>query len=139
MADITISSWEGSGYRPVVDFQTWRVAFLNSAAEYLPENIDFAQYHRDTDEVFVLISGGCTLISFGTDACALNPPQAIRMQPGKMYNVKRGVWHTHALDPETKVLIVENQDTTDENSPILTLDAKMRKALMRACALANEE
>lgn len=123
----------------MVDFQTWRVAFLNSATEYLPENIDFAQYHRDTDEVFVLISGACTLISFGTDACALGPPKAIRMQPGKMYNVRRGVWHAHALDPETKVLIVENQDTTNENSPVLTLDAKMRKTLMRACALVNEE
>lgn len=123
----------------MVDFQTWRVAFLNSATEYLPENIDFAQYHRDTDEVFVLISGACTLISFGTDACALSSPKAIRMQPGRMYNVRRGVWHTHALDPETKVLIVENQDATNENSPILTLDAKMRKALMRACALVNEE
>lgn len=137
MNDLEISAWDGAGYRPVVDYASWRVAFLNSDPAYLPENIDFAQCHRDTDEVFVLISGACTLILFGADEQALGEPRAVCLQHGRMYNVKKGVWHTHALAPDTKVLIVENRDTTNGNSPVLPLDAPMRRALVRACDQAG--
>ena len=137
MTAIEVSAYDGAGYRPVVDYGAWRVAFLNSDEAYLPEHIDFAQYHKDTDEVFVLISGDCTLIHFGADAEALSAPVAVRMRPGKMYNVKKGVWHTHALAPDTKVLIVENRETTNEKSPILPLDREMREALQCAWAQAQ--
>ena len=41
----------------------------------------------------------------------------ISMVPKKLYNVKKGVFHTHTLDRAGSVLIVENQNTCDENSP----------------------
>jgi hypothetical protein len=38
-----------------------------------------------------------------------------------VYNVRQGVWHTHTLSPDARVLVVENQDTTWDNSPFTPL------------------
>jgi hypothetical protein len=58
------------------------------------------------------------------------------MQPLKLYNVRRGAWHTHTLDEVATVLIVENRDTTSANSPEIELSADQRRQLIeltRAC------
>lgn len=39
-----------------------------------------------------------------------------------MYNVKSSVWHTHTLSEGASVLIVENVDTGDHNSPTLIMN-----------------
>lgn len=132
MSDIEVVTHDGKGYSPVFDFESWRVAYLNSEHDYFPENIDFAQYHSLTDEVFVLIIGDCTLFSFGSNQEELGDLSAIRLLPGKAYNVRKGVWHTHALMPNTKVLIVENSNTTCNNSPSIFLNENQRKEILQA-------
>ena len=52
------------------------------------------------------------------------------MQPGKLYNVKRGVWHNSTLSPDASVLIVENVDTTSANSPHIALSPEQRKLIV---------
>ena len=37
------------------------------------------------------------------------------------YDVRKGTWHTHTLSPGAMVLIVENRDTTFDNSPFCSL------------------
>ena len=44
------------------------------------------------------------------------------MQVNKTYNIKRGIYHTHTLSEDAKVLIVENRDTDDNNSPKIMID-----------------
>jgi hypothetical protein len=53
------------------------------------------------------------------------------MEPLKLYNVKRGVWHTHTLSEDATVLIVENVDTTDANSPSKMLSPEQRAEIAR--------
>jgi hypothetical protein len=53
------------------------------------------------------------------------------MEPLKLYNVKRGSWHTHTLSPDATVLIVENRDTATLNSPEITLDDEQRAKLIK--------
>ena len=43
------------------------------------------------------------------------------MNPFQLYNVKRGAWHSHTFNEDAKVLIVENHDTVDVNSPFVYL------------------
>ena len=47
----------------------------------------------------------------------------------KLYNVKKGVWHTHTLDKDGTVLIVENQDTNDDNSPTKSMSLEQLEQL----------
>jgi hypothetical protein len=120
------------GYRPLVDFGAWRVAILNGLDELLPENIPWFQRHDETDEVFVLLSGRCVLFAVEGEPPEGGPIdtsrlRAIDMEPGAVYTVKRGVYHSHALEPGSTVVIVENRDTTDGNSPRITTVPALRE------------
>jgi ureidoglycolate hydrolase len=110
-----ISEYDGPGYRPLIDSAGWRVAILRWDPSMLPEKMEFMERHTHTDEVFVLLNGLATLILGG------NGPQANRiflqdMQMGKLYNVKRNAWHAILTSQDAVILIVENQDTGEENT-----------------------
>jgi ureidoglycolate hydrolase len=133
---LEIRDYAGEGYRPLIDYGAWRVAVLRYIDELLPENIGKLQRHDETDEVFVLLSGRCLLF------IADRPDQADRddrvgeihaqdMQPLKLYNIKRGTWHTHTLDEQATVLIIENRDTGPSNSPEIELETAQRARLIQ--------
>lgn len=126
---LEISNYTGEGYRPLVDYGQWRVAILRYIDELLPENIGKMQRHNETDEVFVLLGGRC-LLFLGEGDEAISAIHAEDMQPFKLYNVKRGAWHTHTLNEAATVLIVENRDTTLANSPEIELSAAQRQQLV---------
>jgi len=118
----------GDGYSPVVDYGKWRVALLNYSKDLLPENITAMQRHNETDEVFVLLSGRCILFISDGDK-EIKDIFAEDMEPFKIYNVKKSVWHTHTLSRDAKILIVENRDTTFDNSPFCSLTLPQREKL----------
>ena len=107
-------------FRPLVDFGGWRVAVLNYVDHLDAQNLTDMQRHDETDEVFVLLHGRCILfVGEGSDeAGALH---AVDMEPLKVYSVKRGTWHNHTLNKDASVLVVENSETTLENSPFCKL------------------
>ena len=125
---IQITNFPVEGYEPLVDYKSWRVAVLKYCEDVLPDHIKTMQKHMETDEVFVLVSGNCTLIEAGADECP-GELKFVKLEPNKVYNVKRGVWHNHVLDEEGAVVIVENQDTTDDNSPILPISAEQMQQI----------
>ena len=113
---IDVKEFQKQGYKPLVDFETWRVAILKFCDDLRVENLKTMQRHMETDEVFVLLNGTCTLVSGGNGE---KPGEitVLSMNQNKLYNVKKGVWHTHTLSKDAEVLIVENQNTCDGNSP----------------------
>ncbi|MCG7587970.1 hypothetical protein [Photobacterium sp. OFAV2-7] len=114
----------------MIDFQSWRVAMLNYIDELEVEKIDNFQCHNETDEVFVLLSGRCILFCAELDKeNNIIDIASWDMEPNKAYNIKRGVYHTHTLSVDGKVLIVENSDTNDSNSPKIMIDDGIRKKL----------
>lgn len=117
---IDITSYEGEGYQPMIDYDCWRVAILRYCEELEIQRLKTMQKHNETDEVFVLLDGNCTLF-VGGKGDAIDEIDSIAMKPLQLYNVKRGVWHTHTLDKDGTVLIVENKDTSDTNSPTQNL------------------
>jgi ureidoglycolate hydrolase len=135
---LEISEYTGLGYQPVVDYGAWRIAILRYIDELLPQNIQKMQRHSLTDEVFVLLSGRCILfIGDGDDQIATIYGQD--MQPYKLYNVKKGSWHTHTLSEDGMVLIVENQDTGLENSPEIELDISQRNKIIEITQLTMKK
>jgi len=127
---LEVREYAGEGYQPLIDFEAWRVAILRFHPELLPHNLDTMQRHDETDEVFVLLTGRCILfLGEGTDEVAGIFAQD--MEPLKLYNVKRGAWHTHTLSDDASVLIVENRDTTLDNSPRVALNDQQRAELVR--------
>lgn len=110
--------YDGKGYESLIEFESWCVALINDGEEFHRENITFLERHDATDEVFVLLSGACVLyIGDGDDT--LGNITAVRLEMGKLYNVKKSVWHNLVVRPGTQVLIVENADTGRSNSRYL--------------------
>lgn len=125
---LEIRNYTGEGYQPLIAYGAWRVAILRYIGELLPQHISKVQRHDNTDEIFVLLDGRCILfIAEGTDR--VEDIHAQDMQPLKLYNIKRGTWHTHTLDQEATVLIIENDDTGPANSPEIELTAEQRAQL----------
>lgn len=123
-----VCSYAGKGYQPLIDYDKWRVAMLRYCDELLPERIDKMQRHNETDEVFVLLEGRCILfIGEGNDS--VSSINGTDLEPRKIYNVKRGVWHSHTLSTDASVLIVENRDTTIQNSPKISLNDTQRQQI----------
>ena len=127
---LEIRDYTGVGYRPVIDYGAWRVAILNYSDDLIPENLTKMQRHNETDEVFVLLHGRCILfIGEGDEAVA--SIHAEDMSLFKIYNVKKAAWHTHTLSKDAMVLIVENRDTTYDNSPFCALTDIQKQAILK--------
>ena len=118
------------GYHPLTRYSEWLVAVLNEGeANNSPDKVKYLEYHAETDEVFILLGGNATLlISGGKDK-----PQKIEktdMEPMKCYNVRKGVWHGVVLENGGSVAIVENANTSRENSVYYNLTDAERKTLL---------
>lgn len=124
-----IQAYDGEGYLPLIDYGAWRVAILRYIAELEPDRLDKMQRHNETDEVFVLLTGHCMLFLAEGDT-EIGAIHGVEMEPLKLYNVRRGTWHTHTLDQAATVLIVENVDTTLANSPEQALSPAQQQQIV---------
>ncbi len=133
-----IREFTDEGYAPVIDFGAWRVAVLNYIDEIHPAKINMVERHNETDEVFFLIKGqGILFIGEGDAVVEKIYPQAL--EAGKIYNVKKGVWHTVVLSPDGSVLIVENRDTRKENSNYFSLLEEQRRLILETARLEQPQ
>ena len=126
---LQVAEYTGEGYLPLIDYADWRVAILRYIDELLPQNIARMERHNETDEVFVLLAGRCILF-IGEGDEQISEIYGQDMEPLKLYNIKRGRWHTHTLSQDATVLIVENRDTSPANSGEVILDAQQRTRLI---------
>ncbi|MEC9485105.1 MAG: hypothetical protein UMR38_04455 [Candidatus Izemoplasma sp.] len=129
MKRIEIIDFNEPGYKPLVAYNNWRVAMLNYIDELETMQIDNFQAHLETDETFILLSGKCILFLGDKKDGRIANINAIDMEPHKIYNIKKGVYHTHTLKEDSKVLIVENDDTSDDNSPKVMIDQEINHIL----------
>ena len=126
--ELEITQYDGEGYLPLIDFESWRVAELRYCEELEVENLKSMQKHNESDEVFVLLQGEFTLF-LGGQGETIGEITAVKLEPLKLYNVKKGTFHTHTPEKGSTVLIVENRNTCDDNSPEVELTGA-QKALI---------
>ena len=112
---IEIKTTEEEGYHSLIYSAGWRTALLRDAPRFRREHIHTLQRHNTSDELFVLLSGTCTLL-VGDGGETSGTIYSIEMAPCRLYNVRRGVWHNCATNAGTVLLIVENADVSPENT-----------------------
>jgi ureidoglycolate hydrolase len=117
------------GYKPVIDFGEWRVAILNFLDEILPDRIESMERHNESDEVFVLLKGQGILF-LGEGETQIKKVHSQIIEPGKIYDVKRSVWHAVVLSQDGSVLIVENRNTCQDNSSYSLLNPFQRRMII---------
>lgn len=105
-ARLEVLGWDESGYKPLVFAPGWQVALLNWEPLFDRSNVGQIERHNETDEVFVLLSGGAALFVVSTEGLHVED-----MRPGLVYNVREGIWHNLISTHDASWLIVENRDT----------------------------
>ena len=128
---IEVREYNGNGYKPLVPFEAWLIAMLRYVQGLEPQNINSLQRHDITDEAFILLAGNCTLI-LGDGAEDAGNLHFVPMEPLKIYNIKKGVFHSHSLSKDATVLIVENSNTANENSLTVELLQAQREQITQA-------
>ncbi len=123
---IEIKGCSEAGYHPLVFFEGWRVALLNDTPRFHLDQIDEMQRHNTSDEVFLLLEGSFTLYAADGGDEGPGTVRAVELETGKMYRVPKGVWHTHATVPGTKVVIIENADVSSDNSDRVSVDLRAK-------------
>lgn len=123
-----------NGFHPLIFCNDWRVAVLNYFDVVEKDLIYRMERHPETDEVFVLRNGSAWLI-LGGDSDHPEDVTTFPMEDGLIYNIRRNVWHHIVMTPATSVLLVENADTSAENSEYGELTGEVIADLKRIIKL----
>lgn len=108
---------EKSGFCLVCKNEDYKCAFITYSPQYAYGKVTELKRHRESDEVFTLISGRATLLT-GEPECS---EYDIReLQRGVSYCVPAGIWHYLAVTEDGLVFVVEkNRVSTDNTDAIL--------------------
>jgi len=129
MINYEIHEFNGVGYKKLFHHQNWRISILNYIEELEIDNISYVECHQHTDEAFVLLEGSCTIFFAEVKDGKISSFTPLSLQKNKVYNVYKDVFHTHTLSKDAKVLIIEEENTCDENSPKIYLNKVSKKML----------
>ena len=97
--------FEPQRWQVAVETDRWKVAYLGYCERF--GSLTGMERHLETDEVFVLLRGEATL--YVEEA-------VFPMEQGVVYNVKKGEWHHIVVSRDASVLVIENSDTTPDNT-----------------------
>jgi len=132
MKNCEIYEYCGEGYRKLFNHRNWRVAVLNYIDELEPENIQYVEAHSQTDEVFVLLDGRCKLLFADANSGKIENMSSVSLEKNKVYKIPAGVFHSHTLSKDARLLIIEEENTNYENSPRIYLDNHGKDMLTKA-------
>ena len=114
-------AFEGEGMQRVFENEKWTVGIKNWKPANDITGIDCLERHNKTHELFVLVEGSCTLIYANETESGLELG-AVKMEPDKVYNIPATLWHNTVTCKDTKMILIEDSNTSMENSDILALN-----------------
>lgn len=100
-----IYGFEGEDFKTLMQFEGWKIGFLRYSDRF--SDFKVLERHNQTDEAFVLLEGMATLYEDKT---------ATVMEKCKVYNIPKGVWHHIVVSEDATVMVVENSNTSKENT-----------------------
>ncbi|HBE85055.1 MAG TPA: cupin [Lachnoclostridium sp.] len=119
--NIAVYEFAGEGMQRVFENEKWTVGIKNWKPANDVTGIDCLERHNNTDELFVLVEGACTLIYANESKEGLEFG-VVNMQPNKIYNIPATLWHNTITQKDTKMILIEDSNTSMNNSDILELD-----------------
>ncbi|MBQ9197631.1 MAG: cupin [Clostridia bacterium] len=118
--EILQCQFEGEGMTRVFENEKWMVGIKNWKPMNDIANINNLERHNETDELFILLKGRCTLLYANETENGLQLG-AVDMEPLKVYNIPRTLWHNTVTEHDTKLALIEDSSTGSANSDNLDL------------------
>ena len=120
MQTIDVKEFSGEGMSRVYENPKWMVGIKNWKPANDITGIDCLERHNETDELFVLLAGHCTLLYANETASGL-AIEAVEMEPFKVYNIPARLWHHTVTQKNTKLALIEDSATGMNNSEVRPL------------------
>ena len=124
-------AFRGEGMNRVYENEKWLVGIKNWKPTNDITGLNCLERHNETDELFILLSGRCTL-AYANETPSGLAFGAVEMEPMHVYNIPRALWHNTITERDTKLILVEDSSTGMENSDILPLTPEQLSELI-AC------
>lgn len=102
-----IYDFKGEDLKTVMSFEGWSIGLMRYSKRLSADNAVEMHKHNETDEAFILLEGSAVLYENDTP---------YELEQCKVYNIRKGTWHHIVLSEDTTVLIVENSNTSAENT-----------------------
>ena len=118
--EILTYEYEGKGLTRVFENEKWMVGIKNWKPENDISGIDCLERHNETDELFILLNGSCTLLFANETADGLVISK-VDMEPMKVYDIPPSLWHNTVTKADTKLALIEDSATGSANSDVLKL------------------
>ena len=120
--------FNGEGMHRVFENEKWTVGIKNWKPANDVTGIDCLERHNKTDELFVLVEGHCTLI-FANEENGELKFNAVKMEKDRVYNIPATLWHNTITQKDTKMILIEDSNTSMDNSDILNLTEEQIKVV----------
>ncbi len=113
---IEILDYKGDDFKVVKESGEWKIGILRHSERF--SAFKALERHLLTDEVFVLLKGRATLyIKDRNDKTV-----TYKMKKQTVYNVPKEVWHHIKVSCNATVLVVENKNTSKDNTERRSVD-----------------
>lgn len=120
--NIEVMEFSGEGMSRIYENKKWMVGIKNWKPANDINGIDFLERHNETDELFVLLQGHCTLLYANENGQNLDI-KTLKMEPFRVYSMPAGLWHNTVTRKDTKMVLIEDSSTGSQNSDVLSLNA----------------
>ena len=117
MGQVEIYSHSEKGYKTMFSFGAWRIGMLREYERFI--HLTYLERHCLSDEAFALLAGRAVLVTHEADGYVFT-----LMEPEKVYNIPKGLWHNIYVDSTAVVIIAENSETGRENSEYEPFDMR---------------
>ena len=112
--------YDGEALKRVYENAQWTVGIKNWKPSNDIDLIGNLERHNRTDELFVLLDGCCTLVYATEEGNHLNLV-TVDMIPCTVYQIPPSLWHNTIMTRDAKLLLIENSNTSMENSDLRDL------------------
>ena len=97
--------FSGEDFKVMLQFEGWKIGFLRYSDRF--SEFKQVERHLRTDEAFILLDGKAVLYT-ENERC--------EMKKCTLYNIPKGVWHHIVVSRDATVMVVENADTSADNT-----------------------
>lgn len=112
--------YSGEGMKRVFENEKWCVGIKNWKPANDVTGISNVERHNRTHELFVLLEGSCTLI-FAEEKDGKLAFESVKMERDKVYDIPPTLWHNTITKKDTKMVLIEDSNTSMENSDVRDL------------------
>jgi mannose-6-phosphate isomerase-like protein (cupin superfamily) len=106
-----------NGFYPVCENEKFKCAFITAAEQYQYGEITQMKRHNTSDEIYVLLEGGATLVTKEQEFSTLS------LEKGCAYRLAAGTWHALCVTEDAKLFVCENNEVSAANTDTLNMDS----------------